>query len=214
LPAQTRTSQIRDLVNQWEQLVGYSIEVPDWAIDEMASHPDRYSSLYDVGQYMVVHQRTGGGASADYFVPEWNSMMPWARYGMNAAEYGARHESFDSSYRRLTGQDVPADVIDRALKENQGTMTGSQFDTWLLSQDSIKQQYGWLKYGLDFQQFQQQKLQMQQQFGGALSDQQAILQLQYLHAAQGPDKSVAVTPTLTQIEKKQANVGVGQSEVR
>jgi hypothetical protein len=214
MASQTRSSQIRDLVNQWEQLVGYSIEVPDWAVDEMSKHADKYASLYDVGQYMVAHQRTGGGASADLFVPEWNSMMPWGKYGMNSAEYGARHESFDSSYRKLTGQNVPQDVIDRALKENQGAMTGAQFDTWLLNQDSIKQQYGWLKYGIDFQQFQTQKLQMEQQFGGKVSDQQAILQLQYLHAAQGADKSAAVTPTLTQIEKKQANVGAGQSEVR
>jgi hypothetical protein len=46
------------------------------------------------------------------------------------------------------------------------------------------------------------------------TDAEAVVQLQFLHQAQGPNVSVGVTPTLTQQEKKQANVGVGQSVVR
>jgi hypothetical protein len=55
---------------------------------------------------------------------------------------------------------------------------------------------------------------MRSNFGRDLTDVEAVTQLQYLHAAQGPSVSVGVVPTTTPAEKKQANVGLGQSVVR
>lgn len=217
-PAQTRLDQIRDLVNQWEQLVGYTVTVPDWMVYEMADKQTSagwVTNMFTVGQYMKDHTAPGQYNLAWMDAP----FQQWAWYGMSATEYQAKLEAFDTVMRNMTGSASPqnagqGDLIDRALKEHQGSMTGAQFQQWLLSQDSITKTYGWLKYGLDYNQFQQQKLQMRTAFGRDLTDQEATAQLQFWHAAQGPSASVGVVPTLSQQEKKQANQGVGQSEVR
>lgn len=208
-----RLSEITDLLNQWEALVGHTVTVPNWMVDEMANNntvAGFITSVYDVGRYMKAHTAPG----PYNLIWEDAPFQPWAWYGMSASEYGTKVQSLDSTYQQLTGQNAPADVIDQALSVNQGTMTGSQFQTFLLSQENIKNTFGWLKYGLDFQQFQQQKLQMRTQFGRDLTDQEAVAQLTYMHAAQGPNVSAAAQPTLTQVEKKAAQTGVGQSVVR
>lgn len=211
--AQTRFDQIRDLVNQWEQLVGYTVTVPDWMVWEMAgggTSAGYVTNIFGVGQYMHDHTEPG-----PYHL-DWAdvSFQPWAWYGMSAAEYNSKLEAFDAAFLGLTGQSVPQDIVDKALREHQGTMTGGQFSTWLQAQDSIKNTYGWLKYGLDFQQFQTQKLQMTSAFGHDLTDTEAVAQLQYMHQAQGPNMSANVVPTFTQTEKKSANVGAAQSVIR
>lgn len=213
-----RLSEITDLLNQWEALVGHTVTVPNWMVDEMANNntvAGFITSVYDVGRYMLAHTAPGPynlvWMDAQY--------QPWAWYGMSVSEYDTKVQALSSTYEQLTGQAAPANdghgnIIDQALSVNQGSMTGAQFQTFLLSQENIKNQFGWLKYGLDFQQFQQQKLQMRTQFGRDLTDQEAVAQLTYMHAAQGPNVSAAVTPTLTQVEKKAAQTGVGQSVVR
>ena len=213
-PSQQRLDQIRDLVNQWEQLAGFSITVPDWAISDMAGRIGDVSSLYDVGQYMAQHQRGHGEDPGAYFVPEWYAGMPWAKWGMSTTEYNRKLEEYDSGFRVLTGQAAPQDLIEKALHDHQGQMTMGQFEVWVQTQEALRNQYGWLRYGLDFSQFQTQKLQMRTGFGRDLTDAEAVTQLQYHHAAQGASAGVGVQPTLTQAEKKQAQTGLSGSVVR
>jgi hypothetical protein len=217
-PAQNRLDQIRDLVNQWEQLVGFSVTVPDWMVYEMSNQQTSagfVTSMFGVGQYMLAHTAPGT------YNLNWQDapFQPWAWYGMSATEYNSKVDAFNNAYLQLTGQPLPAntgqgDLVDQALRQFQGSMSGPQFSTWLLGQDKIKDTFGWLKHGLDFQQFQQQKLTMNNSLGRTLSDAEAVTQLQFMHAAQGPNVSAASQQTLTQQEKKTAQVGVGQSEVR
>src|SRR5215469_1834552 len=184
MAAQQRMDQIRNLVDQWEQLVGFSVEVPGWMIYEMADKQTSagyVTTLYDVGQYMLQHTSPGPYNLVWMDAP----FQPWAWYGMSAVEYQTKVESLNSSYLQLTGQNIPDDTLKTVLSQHQGSMTGAQLQTWLLSQANIKNTYGWLKYGLDFQQFQQQKQQMITQFGHQLTDQEAVTQLQFLHSAQG-----------------------------
>ena len=214
--AQQRFDQIRNLVNQWEQMAGFTVTVPDWMIWEMAGNVTSagyVTSLFDVGQYMYQHAAIP--SSSPYHL-SWDQggNMPWAFYGMSAPEYDSKVQDFNSTFQRLTGQNVPQNLIDQALRQNGGTMTGSQFQNYLLTQTALKNQYGWLKYGLDFEQFQQQKVQMLTQFGHELTDEQAVAQLQALHAASGSNVSAALQPTLTQVEKKAAQTGINTSVVR
>jgi hypothetical protein len=219
MPSQQRLDQIRDLVNQWEQLVGYSTTVTDWMVGEMADSmtygdlDHAITSLYDVGRYMSFHVGDPSSGSATWSSANANA-MPWAKYGMSPTEYNRKLEEYDSGFRSLTGQAAPQDLVDRALHEHQGTMTMGQFETWLQTQESIKQQYGWLRYGLDFNQFQTQKLSMRTGFGRDLTDAEAVTQLQYHHAAQGGNVGVAAQQTLGQAEKKQAQTGLSGSVVR
>lgn len=211
MASQSRLDQIRDLVNQWEQIVGYRATVADWMVSEMADNPAT-TTIYDLGQYMAQHVNTPPGTSI-MDGPTWYQ-MPWAPWGMSMTQYSQKLEAYDSAFRTLTGQSAPQDLIDAALKQHQGMMTGQQFETWLLAQESIKNTYGWLKFGLDFQQFQTQKLQMRTGFGRDLTDAEAVAQLQYHHAAQGGNVGVAAQQTLGQAEKKQAQTGISGSVVR
>ena len=214
MATQARLSEIADLVTQWELLAGYAVQdIPQWAINDMADNKFiDIANLYDVGQYMQHFV----GSQPWQIHPAQGMPGQWAWFGMSATEYQTKLEAYDSTFMSLTGQNVPADLVDQALRQHQGTMTGAQFSTWLLNQASVKNTYGWLRFGLDFQQFQQRKLDMQSAFGTNyyLSDAQAVAQLTYLHAAQGANVSAAVQPTLTQVERKQVSQGPAQSEVR
>lgn len=219
MASQMRLDQIRDLINQWEQLVGFAVTVADWMINEMADNMNyaaqghAITTLYDVGRYMSYH--IGDPARGDTLWDPVNAVaMPWAAWGMSATEYNSKLGAWDTAFRTLTGQSVSRDWLDQALTQHQGTMTGQQFETWLLTQDAIKNQYGWLKYGLDFQQFQTQKLQMRTGFGRDLTDEEAVTQLRYHHAAQGPNVAVTAQQTLGQQERKQAQTGISGSVVR
>src|SRR5262249_8213510 len=196
MPAQMRLDQIRDLVNRWEEQVGFSVTVADWMINEMAA-TDAVSTLYDIGQYMSRH--IGDPARGDtLWATDKATAMPWAKYGLNAVQYDEHIGDYGSTFLRLTGQSAPQDLIDRALHEHGGTMKGAQFETWLMSQESIKNAYGWLRYGMDFQQFQSQKLSMRTSFGRDLTDEEAGTQLRYHHGTQGAGVGGGVPPTPTE----------------
>jgi len=200
---QERVAQIQDLVNQWEQMVGFSATVSDQLIAQMAKNYGM-TDIFDIAQYLKANL----GSS-------WANMaqQPWAWYGMSATEYNSHLAAYRSVWSQLTGTELPGNdgnnnIVDQALKQFQGQMSENQFQQWLLSQDNIKNTYGWLKYGLNFNQFEQQKLGMNLAFGRTLSDTEGVTQLQYLHSASGPLMSIANQPTFTQQERKQANVGI------
>jgi len=206
---QYRLAQMQDLVTQWEQLIGYQGTVSDQLLANIVNNYT-ISDIYDVAQYLK-----GNMGSA------WTNMsiQPWAWYGMSATEYNSKLASYRSTWSQLTGTELPANdgngnLVDQALKQYQGQMSDTQFQQWLMSQDSIKNTYGWLKYGLNFDQFQQQKQTMNLAFGRSLTDTEGVTQLQYLHSATGPLMSVANQPTFTQQEKKAANVGISDSVAR
>lgn len=202
MASQAELNYLSDLAAQWMQQVGYTVEVSQGEIEDLAR--EGASTMFDIGQYFGRDSRYASAFRT----------YPWAQFGMSATEYDTKVQTLGSTFLQLTGQALPQDILTEALRQNQGTMTGPQFQTFLLSHEAIKNTYGWLKYGLDFQQFQQRKLDMATSLGHPLSDQEAVTQLQYMHQAQGPNVGVAPQQTLTQVERKQAQVGVGQSVVR
>lgn len=203
---QAELDQIKNLVNQWLPLVGFSVVVGPNIIQMLADA--RVQTLYDLGQWMFTHGQSQIGQID-------SGLYPWAHYGMNNTEYHAKLIGWGTVFGELTGNTLPPpQFLERAMSIGQGQMTEGEFRNWILTQPDFMNMYPWLKFGLDFQQFQQQKTQWQLQFGNQLTDQQAITQLQYLHTNQGKDMAVAVTPTFSQQEKKQANTGASQSEVR
>lgn len=211
---QERVLQIQDLINQWEQLTGFSVDLGSnqQLIADMAKNYS-LSDIFGVAQYLKTQAQTGKLT--------WGQIgnQPWAWYGMSATEYNTKLSSFASVWSQLTGTTLPANagqggLVDQAFMQFQGTMNETQFQQWLLSQDNIKNAYGWLKYGLNFNQFQQQKQGMTIAFGRTLSDQEGVQQLQYLHSATGPVMAIANQPTFTQQEKRQVQVGISGSVAR
>jgi hypothetical protein len=184
------------------------------------------TTLFDAGQFMLRHtpQSAGGNIPGATMVPNalyWQ--MPWAFYGMTRDQYLTRVEGYQKQYALLTGKNLDVlGVFGSASGADQGmvasalrnNLTPDLFAQQITSDVNMQITYGWLRYGLNFQQFQQQKLGMQQAFGNTLNDAQAVQQLQYFHTNQGSDQAVRQQATLTQVEKQAAVQGAAQSEVR
>jgi len=195
--------------DQWEQDTGYKFIVPDWALANIASYG--VSTLKDFGDFMT-------NQVAPFVTGNTNlaALQPWAGVGLSKDSYQSLATTFGSEYKKVTGQDIPADQLAKAFTSSQtgagGLLTGSEYAQQLTSDKAIQDTFGWVKYGLDYNQFQQQKLGMQQAFGQPLEDHQAVAQLQYWHANAGSDRSVHAQTQ--QAGQKQTTPGEGQSEVR
>lgn len=196
-----------DLAAQWEQSDGYAVPVSDNMGWLLSMADAGISDLLDFSQWM------------------WNSSgtadqsKPWTGFGMTKDVYAATLNDYATRYEALTGQ-----LID-VSQPGAGTqffsylskgLTGSEFQQQFMMDKTMQATYGWLKYGLDYQSFQQEKLQMQTAFGAQwhpLSDTDAVAQLQYWHRSGGPDASArAAAPS----PQKQAAVpgAAGQSVIR
>lgn len=232
--AQQRLDQLSELAHEWEALVGWTVTIPQWMINELATSTQYVTTtggygaivgaggtgavgsgmdLYGFGQYMKAHAGYGGGAYV--WTPDQLAAMPWAQYGLGPDAYNSLSVTFRSEYKKLTGQDIPTAALDKAFgsgqKSAQGLLTGGEYAQQLLADPSIQKTYGWVKYGLDYQQFQQQKDQMRSSFGHDLTDQEAVVQLRYFHSAQGSSAGV----TSGQPQQQQQKVpGVGGSVIR
>lgn len=205
IPTGSRTL-LDDFRNQWEALSGYALSVPDDVLVKV------YQSGMPNTLALFANHLMGTG-----WLPQiWKDTQPWLQYGINFDQYQSQAGTFATEYKKITGQDISSDDLTKAfgsLKDvTGGLLTASEYGQQLQNDLNIQKTYGWVKYGLDFQQFQQQKLQMRQSFGRDLTDQEASTQLQYLHAAQGGSHEVTAQPQQQQQAKPQP--GVGGSVVR
>jgi hypothetical protein len=198
----SRLSQVADLVNSWLQFVGYSIDVTPDMNQKLADAG--VQTLWDLGQWMLSH---GQG--------QIQNSYPWAAYGFSHEQYSQRMAGFQAVYEDLTGEsNVPHGWIESVMQTTKGQATAAEFRQSLLVQPDFSNQYGWVKFGLNYQQFQEQKIRMDLAFGKTLSNQDAVVQLKYFHAAQGPNMAASVGPTISGQEKKQAQVGLQGNVVR
>jgi hypothetical protein len=198
-------NELLDLKAQFEQLDGYNLDISNDSLFHMANH--HVQSLLDFGQS----------------VSRWAGLgdRPWAAYGLSQSQYQSTLNSYSTVWNQLTGGPLfvgsPGPDYANAIRVQtalQKGLSSSDFQNQLIQDASMQQAYGWIKYGLNFQQFQQQKLSMQATFGATLTDAQGVQQLRYLHTAQGADVGARQQQTLTQIEKQAAQVGISGAQVR
>jgi hypothetical protein len=77
---------------------------------------------------------------------------------------------------------------------------------------NIQKTYGWVKYGLDYSAWQQQKLSLRTSLGREVSDSEAAPLLQYNTQARGASQTAVASVPKSQPEP--GAFGVGQSVVR
>jgi hypothetical protein len=228
-----RVNQLEDLANQFEQISGYQAKVPDWMLQEMGTNNNygnighQINSLYDFGQYMQSHVNPSGAAGGAYaFGSDATKTMPWAFVGLNATEYNARVSSYQTVYKNLIGRDATDAELTQAFSGGAGQGSGggllsaSELDSKLKNDTTLQQTYGWLKFGMNYTEFQKQKADFRTQFGTQLTDEQAVQQLTYDHAlghVLGAYQTAQLAPQNSQqMQSGQPNnaVGIGQSEAR
>lgn len=120
--------------------------------------------------------------------------MPWAEFGLTKDSYEQLATTYSTTYEKITGQTISAAALAAAFQTPNllasGMFSGAQYEQQLMHDANIQKQFGWVKYGLDFSQWQQQKLQLHTAFGRDINDAEAATILQYTHASQGPNFSV------------------------
>lgn len=203
---------IDSLIDQWEQLVGYTVDVPDWAKAEMAQRG--IGTLFQVGQYMWAHVYSGHDPGAYFVPPQAVQSAPGAAFGLTNDDLNSKLQAYQQEMQRMVGNGGSWNDFWSKLQAGNGQLNVGLMEEQMKQDPNMLKQYGWLKYGLDYDQFQQQKVQYQNTLGHDITNDQAVTQLQYMHAGTSASQSVSQAPTLTQIEKRQAQVGVGASQVR
>ena len=203
---------LTELANAWEKNTGYNFVVPDWAMLNMARYG--FSTMQEFGSFVagqVAPFVTGNGNLA--------AQMPWAQYGMTKDTYAGLATTYGTEFKKLTGQDIPSDALQSAFAKvkdptGAGFLSGSQYAQKLQSDTNMQNTYGWLKYGMDYSQFQQHKLGMTAAFGGTPTDAQATQALSYWHQNASATAEVRAQTQTPGQQQKAPSPGEAQSVIR
>lgn len=201
-------NQLSTLRDEYERLTGYAFTVQDGWLVAFANQGQAMNNLTDFASQIW----------AQNLLPQdWKGTQPWLQFGMDHADYQSLATTFGSEYKKLTGQDIPPDQLTNAFQTSQrgagGLLTGTEYAQQLMQDTTLQKQYGWIKYGLDYNQWTGQKLQMRQGFGRDIQDSEATSLLQYTHAAQGGGHEVRAA-SQGQQSKQPAAAGASQSVIR
>lgn len=196
-------------VDIWEQTIGFAVPITTQDMLWMAE--SGLETQHDLGQWFANGVNVGDNRFAAVI-----QNMPWAQYGLDKDTYQQMSTAFATEYKKVTGQDITRDALNQAFasgkSDPQGLLTASQYAQQLMNDVNIQKTYGWVKYGLDFSQWTQQKLQMRTSFGRDINDAEAATLLQYNKTAAG--SNMAVTARQAGGQQQQQPVGVGGSVVR
>lgn len=196
---------LSDLRNQFEYLIGFTINISKKALLAMAN--GRVLTLRDFGRFLSTNGKKFGVNLDKY---------PWAKYGLDKDQYASMSSVFSQEYKKVTGADIAGSALQQAfenpLAPGQGLLTGSQYQQQLMQDAAIQKTYGWVKYGLDYSQWQAQKLSMRTELGRDIKDSEAATLLQYNTQARGSNQ--AVVARVPQQQPTVGSIGVGQSATR
>jgi hypothetical protein len=198
--------QLHTMMDEFGRETGYQFKVSDAQLLAMAN--GNVLTQQDFGAYAMKHL---SGAN-----PALKS-MPWAQYGLTKDSYQQLATTYSTEYRKVTGQDIPASALTKAFLTSNltggGLLSGSQYSQQLMNDTAMQKQYGWIKYGLDFTAWTQQKLSMRGAMGRNINDAEAANILQYTKAATGSSMS-AIAHQTGQQSQAPASAGVGGSVAR
>jgi hypothetical protein len=193
-------------VDLWEQATGF--QVPINTTQMLAMVNAGVETQRDLGQYVAKNM---SGPFANVL-----ATMPWAQYGLDKDTYASMSGVFGTEFKKVTGTDITKEALQQAFQNPRdptgGLMTASQYAQQLMNDQNIQKTYGWVKYGMDFSQWTQQKLQVRTSFGRDITDAEAGVLLQYNKAATGATASAQARASSQQPTVGQ--IGVGGSTTR
>jgi hypothetical protein len=196
---------LESYMGEWEALVGYSVEPTNAQLLAMANQG--VQTLHDFGQFMAT-QKNAATVS---------QKMPWANYGLTKDEYASAANTFGTEYKKITGQDISPEALTEAFKNPRdptgGLLNQGQYASQLMNDASVQKQFGWVKYGMDYSAWTQQKLQSRTAFGRDINDAEASTLLQYTKSSGGANMG-AVGRQIGQQVQPPAAQGVAGSLAR
>lgn len=192
---------LSDLRNQFESLIGFTKDISTKMLLQMANN--HVLTLRDFGQYAGDH-----GINL--------STTPWAMHGLDKDSYASTASIYAVEYKKVTGQDITQEGLQQAFRNPRdmtgGLLSGTQYQQQLMQDANIQKTYGWVKYGMDYSAWQQQKLGMRTELGRNVQDSEASALLQYNTQARGTN--IAASARVPQSQPSAPSVGVGQSLIR
>jgi hypothetical protein len=198
---------LETLINEWLSITGFQTHMGNEELLELANAG--VMTLRDLAQF--AHRQWPGGDFTDVW-----AKMPWAKFGLSKDEYASASTIFGTTYKEMTGSEIPPEALDQAFQNPRdrtgGYLTGSQYKQQLFNDASIQKQYGWVKYGMDFSAWTQQKLTMRSAYGRDINDAEAATILQYHKAASGPNMGAVARASGQQ--EKPSPAGVAGSIAR
>lgn len=196
---------LSDLRNQFESLIGYTQSISTKMLLAMAN--SKVLTLRDFGSFADAHAVKYGVKLDSY---------PWAKYGLEKDQYNSISSVFSVEYQKVTGTSISPSALQQAFRNPQapggGLLTGSQYQQQLMQDANIQKTFGWVKYGMDYSQWQQQKLSMRTELGRDIKDSEAATLLQYQTQAKGSNQNA-----VARVPQQQPSVGaagIGQSVIR
>ena len=172
----------------WLQTVGFRVPLGSAELFEMANAG--VETQRDMGQFI---QRQWGAPWQVGGYGRTINEMPWSAYGLDKDTYAQMTSTFGTEYKKVTGQDIGKEALQQAFQNPRdptgGLLSASQYAQQLMNDTNIQNTYGWVKYGLDYSQWTQQKLSMRSAFGRDINDAEAATVLQYNKTAAGPNMS-------------------------
>lgn len=199
-------TQLHTMMDEFGRETGFKFKVTNTSLLAMANA--NVLTQQDFGTWAVAHTSSAN--------PGLKS-MPWAQYGLTKDSYQQLATTYSTEYKKVTGQDIPASALTKAFLTSNltggGLLSGSQYSQQLMNDTAMQKQYGWIKYGLDFSAWTQQKLSMRGAMGRNINDAEAANILQYTKAASGASMS-AIAHQTGQQSQAPASAGVGQSVAR
>lgn len=171
--------QLQSYMDEFGRETGYQFPITNTFLLEMANAG--VLTQQDFGNWAVGH--------LSGYMSKGLANMPWAQYGMTKDSYQQLATTYSTEYKKVTGQVIPPDQLTKAfLSANLaggGLLSGAQYSQQLMNDAAIQKQYGWVKYGLDFAAWTQQKLSMRGAYGRDINDAEASTILQYNRQASG-----------------------------
>lgn len=201
---------VEQIATQWESDTGFFYELTPSDLTSLAQSGASIEA--DIGKYVTsIAAQKGATMQAQM------TAMPWAGLGMTKDTYESLAASYGTEFKKITGSDITPDQLTKAFASvgaggGLGLLSSAQYSQQLMNDTSIQKTYGWVKYGMDFNAWTQQKLSMQTSFGRSINDSEAATILQYNKAASG--SNMGVTAKQTGQQSQQQPAGVGGSVVR
>lgn len=198
-------NEIEDLEHQWEVDAGFPIAIQAGTLAKMAK--SGVVTYRDFSQYLW---------NNNLIPPQLKASSPWIGFGVSQDQWNSTMSDFSNSWFEMTGQNLDTTPQSAQFKDiTRAILRGesaSQWMTKLQNDTNMQKQYGWLKFGMNFQQFQQYKVGQRLAFGKDLSNEEALKAYQFDQPAQGRtfSGSVAASPA----SQKQGPAGADLTTVR
>jgi len=198
-------NELTGLENQLNQLGAYHFNLTQDQLAAMARQG--ITSMFEFAQ------------QAFQFLPAQDQAnQPWLQFGLSHAQFDTTTLGYIDLIQQMTGQKPTPDQIKQALLSSKGQSNPQHWKEQFISDAGNQKAYGWIKYGLSYEEFHTWAAQQSSKFGKELSQEEAVTWLDEERKKQvepppGGSKEIQAQPVVAPSQKSGSSQ-IGQSAIR